>query len=177
MFNVWHDFEQERIKKDKFWVYIEIPKGSKNKYELDKTTGMLRLDRVLSTSVQYPANYGFIPRTLADDDDPLDVLLLCQEVIPESVIVEARALGMMKMIDNGKYDEKIIAVPVSDRMYTDYHSLADLPKHMINEINHFFNVYKDLEPSKPIIEGFKEREEAEQAIEDSIERYNKNFIK
>ena len=118
MFNVWHNINPERIKKDDFLAVIEIRKGGKNKYELDKETGMIILDRVLYTSTHYPANYGFIPRTYADDGDPLDVLVLCQEIIDPLVLVRCYPIGVLKMIDGGKVDEKIIAIPFSDPTYS-----------------------------------------------------------
>ena len=148
MFNAWHDFDSERIKKDRFWAFIEIPKGSKNKYELDKETGLVKLDRVLSTSVQYPANYGFIPKTYASDDDPLDVLVLCQEAVPQSVIIEVKPIGVMLMEDGGHLDEKIIAVPLKDMVYSSFDNLEELPVHLTIEMEHFFNVYKTFEEKK-----------------------------
>ena len=152
MFNVWHNVNPERIREDDFLAVIEIPKGGKNKYELDKETGMIILDRVLYTSTHYPANYGFIPRTYADDGDPLDVLVLCQEVIDPLVLVRCYPIGVLKMIDGGKIDEKIIAVPFSDPTYSAYKNLEELPDHMSREISHFFEVYKMLEKKVTVVE-------------------------
>lgn len=177
MFNAWHDFDSKRIKKDKFWAFIEIPKGSKNKYELDKETGLVKLDRVLSTSVQYPANYGFIPKTYANDDDPLDVLVLCQEAIPQSVILEVRPIGVMLMEDDGRLDEKIIAVPVKDRVYSSFRKLEDLPDHLTIEMEHFFNVYKAFEETEVEIKGFMGREEAIEIVDKCINAYKEKFGK
>lgn len=177
MFNVWHDFDNKRIKKDRFWAFIEIPKGSKNKYELDKETGLLKLDRILSTSVQYPANYGFIPKTYAKDDDPLDVLILCQETIGQGIIVEVKPIGVMIMQDGGQLDEKIIAVPIKDMIYSSYNNIEELPEHVSLEMRHFFNIYKAFEDKKVEIKGFKGREEAIKIIEKSIISYKEKFGK
>ena len=127
--NIWHDISPKRITKDKFYAVIEISKGGKNKYELDKETGMLKLDRVLFTSTHYPANYGFIPRTFADDGDPLDVLVLCSETIQPMTLVECKPIGVLNMVDNDSCDEKIIAVPVNDPNYNCYSDISELPKH------------------------------------------------
>ncbi len=177
MYNVWHDFDSKRISKERFWAFIEIPRGSKNKYELDKETGLLKLDRVLSTSVQYPANYGFIPKTYADDNDPLDVLVLCQEMIGQGIIVEVKPIGVMIMQDGGQLDEKIIAVPIEDRVYSSYNRIEDLPEHVTIEMEHFFNIYKAFEDKKVSIKGFEGREEALKIIEKSIEAYKEKFEK
>lgn len=166
------NISDERINEDNFLAFIEIPKGSKNKYEMDKETGLIRLDRVLSTSVQYPANYGFIPRTLAEDKDPLDVLVLCQETLPASCLVEARPIGVMEMIDDGKVDEKIIAVAVKDMVYSSYKDIKDLPEHIILEIEHFFNIYKTFEDKVTKINGFKSAKEAMLAIRKAKVNFN-----
>ena len=176
MFNVWHNVNPERIKKDDFLAVIEIPKGGKNKYELDKETGMIILDRVLYTSTHYPANYGFIPRTYADDGDPLDVLVLCQEVIDPLVLVRCYPIGVLKMIDGGKIDEKIIAVPFSDPTYAAYKNLEELPDHMSREISHFFEVYKMLENKETSVNEIMGREEAERIIEESISSYKEKIL-
>ena len=126
MANIWHDFNIDRIKGEDFYTFIEIPKGSKNKYELDKESGVLLLDRVLGTSMQYPANYGFIPKTLADDGDAVDVLVLCQETIPQGCLVRVKPIGVMLMDDDGKIDEKIIAVATQDMVYASYNELEEL---------------------------------------------------
>lgn len=171
MFNIWHDIEAHRINPDNFMAYIEIPKGSKNKYELDKETGLLKLDRVLGASVQYPANYGFIPKTLAEDSDALDVLVLCQETIPAGCLVEARPIGVMRMKDDGKLDEKIIAVANRDMVYSSYNSLDELPEHLTIEIEHFFNIYKAFESKKTVIQGFEGKEHAMKTIQKALKRY------
>ena len=127
--NIWHNISPKRIKKNRFYAVIEISKGGKNKYELDKETGMLKLDRVLFTSTHYPANYGFIPRTYANDNDPLDVLVLCSEEILPMTIVECSPIGVLIMEDGGSRDEKIIAVPVNDPNYNCYKDIDELPSH------------------------------------------------
>lgn len=176
MFNVWHGVRSERIKKDDFLAVIEIAAGGKNKYELDKETGMIILDRVLYTSTHYPANYGFIPRTYADDGDPLDVLVLCQERIDSLVLVRCYPIGVIKMIDNGKIDEKIIALPFNDPTYSVYKDLSELPEHIFKEISHFFEVYKFLENKETAVNEILGRKEAEKIIEKCLKSYDDKFI-
>jgi inorganic pyrophosphatase len=167
----WHDVDKERIKPEKFLAFIEISKGSKNKYELDKKTGLLRLDRVLSTSMIYPENYGFIPRTFADDYDPLDVLVLCSEAIVPMSLVECFPIGVLIMTDNGLNDEKIIAVAKNDPFYNGYNDISEIPAHIMDEIKHFFQVYKSLEGKDTSVEVFKDRKAAEQIIQDCLDKY------
>lgn len=175
--NIWHDISSERIKPEQFTAVIEIEKGSKTKYELDKETGMLMIDRILSTSVQYPAAYGFIPKTLSEDGDPLDVVVLCSERIRPMSLVTCYPVAVLKMIDNGEHDEKIIAVVKSDKLYNEFTRLEQLPQHNINEMVHFFQVYKDLEGKKTSIEAVENEAMARQVILESIERYNEKFGK
>ena len=175
--NIWHDIGEERIKKDSLVAVIEIKKGGKNKYELDKETGMLRLDRVLYTATHYPANYGFIPRTYADDNDPLDVLVLCQEDIEPMTLVECYPIGVLIMTDSEERDEKIIAVANKDPFLNVYHDVSELPSHISSEIKHFFEVYKQLEDKQTSVEVILGREEAEKIIQKSIESYNVKFNK
>ena len=175
--NIWHDIAEERIKRDDFIGVIEISKGCKNKYELDKETGMLKLDRVLYTATHYPANYGFIPRTYADDNDPLDVLVLCQEDIIPLTLVECYPIGVVIMIDGDKKDEKIIAVAKKDPFVNMYNDVTELPAHISSEIKHFFEVYKQLEGKKTEVEEFLGRTEAEKIIEKSIRNYKEKFNK
>ena len=174
--NIWHDISPKRITPDDFFAVIEISKGDKNKYELDKETGMLKLDRVLFTSTHYPANYGFIPRTYADDGDPLDVLVLCSETILPMTLVECKPIGVLNMIDNNSKDEKIIAVPINDPNYNTYNDISDLPKHRFDEIRHFFQVYKTLEDDKETaateISGV---EKAKEVVQLCIESYILDF--
>lgn len=173
--NVWHDISLDRIKKDNFIAVVEISKGGKNKYELDKETGMLRLDRVLYTATHYPANYGFIPKTYAEDDDPLDVLVLCQEKIISLTLVECYPIGVIRMIDGDEQDEKIIAVAKKDPFLNCYTDVSELPSHISAEIKHFFEVYKQLEEKQTMVEEILGREAAEEIIEKCIENYKDKF--
>ena len=173
--NIWHEIEKERISPEKFTCVIEIQKGFKNKYELDKSTGMLRLDRVLYTSTHYPANYGFIPRTYAEDNDPLDVLVLCQENIVPMTLVDCMPIGMLRMIDEDENDEKIIAVPLNDHAYSCYNDISELPTHIFEEISHFFEVYKVLENKRTAIKEITGRENALRCIENCMTRYSMKF--
>ncbi len=175
--NIWHDIDQSRITAEKFWAVIEIPKGSKSKYELDKETGFLKLDRVLYTSTHYPANYGFIPLTYADDNDPLDVLVLCSETIYPLSLVECCPIGVITMTDEGEADEKIIAIPVNDPSYNQYKKLSDLPAHIFNEMAHFFTVYKTLENKETAVDNVEEKEVACRIIQKAIDRYKSCFVK
>ena len=175
--NIWHDIAESHITPQSFTAVIEIPKGGKNKYEIDKETGLLRLDRVLYTATHYPANYGFIPRTYGDDNDPLDVLVLCSESIEPMTLVRCYPIGVITMIDDGHNDEKIIAVPFSDPNYNNYKSISELPNHTFEEMQHFFAVYKALEHKETAAGEVKGREEAVQIISDAITRYIDNFCK
>ena len=173
--NIWHDINEDRIKKNDFISVIEITKGGKNKYELDKETGLLRLDRVLYTATHYPANYGFIPRTYAEDNDPLDVLVLCEENIEPMTLVECYPIGVLIMIDSQQKDEKIIAVAKKDPFLNTYKDITELPSHISSEIKHFFEVYKQLENRETVVEKILGKTEAEEIIQKSIENYNKKF--
>ena len=173
--NIWHDIPAEEITPTDFSAVIEISKGSRCKYELDKKTGMLRLDRVLYTATHYPANYGFIPRTYADDGDPLDVLVLCSEQIVPMTLVQVYPIGAMRMIDGGKLDDKIIAVPFSDPSYRGITSIDELPPHIFDEIMHFFTVYKQLENKQTAVKELFGKAEAERIIQDAIDCYEKTF--
>ena len=173
--NPWHDIALERITPENFLAVIEIPKGSKKKYELDKETGLIRLDRILFTSTHYPANYGFIPRTYADDNDPLDVLVLCSEVLDPLTIVECYPIGVVKMVDNHEVDEKIIAIPFHDPVYSGYRDVSTLPQHIMHEISHFFEVYKELEHSETSVKMVVDREKALAIIQRSIQTYAETF--
>ena len=175
--NVWHDIPPAYVKPDDFAAIIEIPKGSKCKYELDKSTGLLKLDRILYTSTHYPANYGFIPRTYADDGDPLDVLVLCSEAIYPMTMMRVYPIGVMRMLDGGKMDDKIIAVPVSDPTYAGIDSIDSLPAHIFDEMMHFFSVYKQLENKETAVKSLFGRKKAEEIIAEAIEFYKKTFEK
>lgn len=175
MSNIWHDINPKRIAPEDFMAVIEIPKGGKNKYEMDKETGLLRLDRVLYTSTHYPANYGFIPRTYASDNDPLDVLVMCQEQIVPMTLVRCYPIGVLKMTDDEQVDEKIIAIPFKDPSLTDYTDISQLPEHSFNEISHFFKVYKSLEGKETVVNEVLGREAAVEIIAKSIQCYKDNF--
>lgn len=173
--NIWHDIEKERISENNFVGVIEISKGSKTKYELDKQTGLLKLDRILYTATHYPANYGFIPRTLAEDGDPLDVLILCSEELLPLSLVECLPIGVIVMIDGGSLDEKIIAVPQNDPNYNSFNDINSLPKHIFNEMTHFFTVYKELEGLQTAVEEAKGREDAVKIIQKAIVSYDMKY--
>ncbi len=177
MSNIWHDISPKRIMPHDFMCVIEITKGSKKKYELDKETGLLMLDRILYTSTRYPANYGFIPRTYGDDGDPMDVLLLCSEKIEPMCLVRAYPIGVISMIDNGRNDEKIIAIPFNDPNYNQYKSINELPSHIFDEMRHFFQVYKNLENKDTAVNEVSDRDAAIKVIEDSINNYVETFCK
>lgn len=173
--NVWKEMNPSRVKPNDFVAVIEISKAMKNKYELDKETGMLILDRVLFTSTHYPANYGFIPLTYADDNDPLDVLVLCSEPIAPLAIVRCYPIGVMEMTDEGAIDYKVIAIPFGDPTYNGYNNIDELPKHISDEIQHFFNVYKTLEHKNTTVLEMLGRERAIEVIEDALVGYKKKF--
>ena len=177
MSNIWHDISPKRITPEEFICVIEIPKGSKKKYELDKETGYLMLDRILYTSTHYPANYGFIPRTYGDDKDPLDVLLLCAQTLEPMTLVKAKPIGVIAMVDNGQGDEKIIAVPSNDPTYNHYTDISQLPQHIFDEMSHFFTVYKNLENKQTAVNEVMGREKAVEIIEKAITEYIDEFCK
>ena len=170
----WHDsYVDDAIVNDAFPVVIEIPKGSKNKYELDKETGLLKLDRVLYSAVHYPADYGFIPRTFCDDGDPLDALVLSQEPVYPLTLVEARAIGVMRMRDEKGIDDKIVAVSVHDPAFAGYTDKSQLPAHLLLELRRFFEDYKALEHKQVIVEDLLGPGEAVTIIRDALELYRK----
>ncbi len=175
--NIWHDINPKKISKSDFVAVIEIEKGSKNKYEMDKETGLLMLDRILYTSTHYPANYGFIPRTYADDLDPLDVLVLCSERVNPLTMVRCYPIGVITMMDNGRFDEKIIAIPFEDPTYNSYKDISEIPKHIFEEMTHFFKVYKELEEKDTVVNEVKGKEDAEKIIEAAIQNYIDNYCR
>ena len=177
MSNIWHDISPKRINAEDFICVVEISKGSKKKYELDKETGLIILDRILYTSTHYPANYGFIPRTYGDDGDPLDVLLLCTEPLEPLTLVRAYPIGVISMIDNGRNDEKIIAIPFNDPNYNHYTDIDQLPKHVFDEMRHFFSVYKNLENKETAVNEVSGREVALKIISDAINSYIESFCR
>ena len=175
--NIWHDISPKRISKNDFIAVIEIGKGGKNKYELDKETGLIILDRILYTSTHYPANYGFIPRTYGDDNDPLDVLVLCSESLIPLSLVRCYPIGVISMIDNGKNDEKIIAIPFNDPMYNMYKSIDELPVHIFEEMRHFFSVYKELEGKQTAVNDTAGPEAALEMVQAAIDNYVEKFCR
>jgi len=168
----WHDtYVDDSVIATAFPVIVEIPKGSTNKYELDKETGLLKLDRVLYSAVHYPADYGFIPRTYCDDGDPLDVLVLGQEPVYPLTIVQARAVGVMRMRDEKGIDDKIVAVSVRDPWFADYHDKGQLPPHVLRQVRRFFEDYKVLEHKQVVVEDLLGPDEAVQIIRDALQKY------
>ncbi|MDO5329926.1 MAG: inorganic diphosphatase [Bacillota bacterium] len=175
--NPWKDFPPERITPEEFDVFIEISAGSKNKYELDKDTGLLKLDRILYTSTQYPQNYGFIPLTYAEDYDPLDVLLISSEKVLPRCLVRAKPIGMIQMVDQGLPDAKILAVCPNDPFYKDYKDIHQLPEHMVLEIQYFFETYKVLEGKDTLVPGINGRETAIETVKKAIAAFKEKFPK
>ncbi len=175
--NIWHDINPKRITSDDFMAVIEIEKGSKCKYELDKETGVLMLDRILYTSTHYPANYGFIPRTYGDDFDPLDVLVLCSQKLHPLTTVRCYPIGVITMIDNNRSDEKIIAIPFSDPTYNTYKDISQIPTHIFEEMSHFFKVYKALEGKETAVNEVCGAENAKKIIFNAINNYIDVFCK
>lgn len=177
MSNIWHDVSPKRITPEDFIAVIEIPKGSKKKYELDKETGCMILDRILYTSTHYPANYGFIPRTYGDDLDPLDVVVLCSEEIDTMTLVRCYPIGVITMKDNGKMDEKIISIPFNDPNYNSYKNISELPPHIFDEMRHFFSVYKNLEGKETVVDEVQDRDKAVEIIGHCIDNYVMKFCR
>ena len=180
--NLWHDIPLGEDPTQSFNCIIEIPKGSHNKYEIDKETGMIALDRANYNAAPYPVNYAFAPQTLWDDGDALDVLVMSTYPIDIGVLVEVRPIAIMDMIDSGESDAKIIAVPVNDRRFEDAHDLEDINKHTLKEYTHFFETYKNLKGDTPekykvVIESVRNRKAATEAIEKSIKLYKEKFSK
>jgi inorganic pyrophosphatase len=167
--NLWKDIEPGT--KDEMNVIIEIPRGSQNKYEIDKETGLIALDRVLHTAQSYPFDYGFVPRTLWDDGDALDVVLLTTNPLPSGILVKARPIGMLPMVDGGDKDEKILAVPVSDPRFKEVKDLGDVNPHMLKEFSHFFLTYKQLQNKEVTLEAWQGKEEAQAAFERAVKLY------
>jgi len=175
--NIWHDINEKRIAPADFVAVIEIPKGSRKKYELDKETGLIMLDRVLHTSMRYPANYGFIPRTLSEDGDPLDVMVLGSESLEPMTLVRCFPIGVLEMTDGGEMDEKIIAVPFKDPYYNTYKDISEFPKHTGDEIVHFMSSYKLLENGNIVVKRIQGRAAAEKLVGTACAEYKKKFGK
>src|SRR5215472_15181800 len=172
MTHAWHDISLGEGLPEEFSVVIEIPFGSSVKYELDKQSGLIKLDRVLYSAVYYPANYGFIPQTLAEDDDPLDVLVLCQEAVVPLTLIHARAIGLMTMIDGGKKDHKIIAVATQDPEFNTYREAGEMPEHRLAMLRRFFLDYKQLEGKAVEVDEIEASKNALPIIEDALARYS-----
>ena len=175
--NPWHDVSYGEDAPNIVNGIIEIPKGSRAKYELDKDSGMIKLDRVLYSSVYYPANYGFIPRTYCDDHDPLDILVICQIDLIPMCLVEAKVIGVMRMIDGGEADDKIIAVAAGDPSVNHINDISELPQHFISEMRSFFEDYKKLENKTVIVEEFQDNVVSKEIVQKAIEDYNNKFTK
>jgi inorganic pyrophosphatase len=174
-FHPWHDIPTGTNPPAEVTAVIEIPTNERNKYELDKELGVFRLDRVLHSAVHYPGDYGFLPRTLGDDGDPLDVLVLMTIPVFTGCLVAARPIGLFHLVDRGVADEKVLAVPVSDPYSDGLNDLGDVPPHYLKEIEHFFQVYKDLEGTRTVTRGFEGAGAARQAISRSMDAYTEKF--
>jgi inorganic pyrophosphatase len=171
--NPWHNVSPGENVPEKVNSIIEIPKGSKGKYELDKKSGLLKLDRVLYSSVHYPANYGFIPQTYCDDKDPLDILVICSIDVDPLCIIESKVIGLMRMIDNNEKDDKIISVANNDMAVNYINDIQELPPHTVVELKRFFEDYKKLEHKEVFVEDFLDRKEAYKVVNDAVELYEK----
>lgn len=174
-FHPWHDLPTGRNVPDSLTAVIEIPANERNKYELDKENGMFRLDRVLHSAVHYPGDYGFLPRTYGDDNDPLDVLVLMTIPVFTGCLVECRPIGLFHLVDHGDADEKVLAVPVGDPYFDGQHDIADIPQHYLKEIEHFFKVYKDLEGTHTETRGFEDAAAARKAVLTAMDNYKRKF--
>ena len=174
-FNPWHNVSIGKLQPDIVQAIIEIPKHGRAKYELDKETGMLRLDRVLYSSVYYPANYGFIPQALGKDNDPLDILVLSQVAIQPLCVLNAKVIGVMRMIDNGEGDDKIIAVAADDVSVNFMNRIEDMPDYLHDEIRNFFEEYKKLEHKTVLVDGFQDAATAKQIIREATADYKEKF--
>lgn len=175
--NVWKDINEKRIRPNNFIVMIEIERGSKCKYELDKETGLIILDRVLYTATHYPMSYGFIPLTLCEDGDPLDVFVLCDQSINSGSIVQCYPIGVVNMTDQSEEDEKIIAIPFGDPVFNKYNDITELPRNLFDELSHFLSVYKQLENKKVEIGSIENHIVASKKIKECMERYKKEILK
>ena len=176
MIHLWRDLSPGRNPPEEVTAVIEIPFGSRNKYELDKATGLMKLDRVLYSAVHYPGDYGFIPRTLHLDGDPLDIVVLVKEQTFPGCLIEVRPLGVLRMLDKGEPDDKILAVPLKDPYYAEYFDIADIPQHLLKEIEHFFERYKDLEGKRVQVVGWEKSDAAMQVIREAIALYDRTYL-
>ena len=173
--NLWHDVSPGEKHPDKINVIIEINKGSNNKYEIDKKTGLIALDRAMHTAQSYPFDYGFVPQTLWDDDDALDVVVLTTYPIAPGILVRVRPVAIMNMIDRGEQDDKVIGVPIDDPRWDSVEDLDDVNKHTIKEIEHFFLTYKKIQGQKVEISGFKGKDDAKKAVERGLDLYKDKY--
>jgi inorganic pyrophosphatase len=175
MRNLWRELPSGPQPPEVVYVIVEIPRGSRNKYEYQEAMGIIKMDRLLYSSLHYPGDYGLVPQTLAEDNDPLDVLIIVTQPTFPGCVVEARPLGLFRMLDRDQADDKVLAVPASDPLYNEYHDLDDVPPHFLREVAHFFTVYKDLEGVrvKPI--GWESRPKALEAIEQAMASYRREF--
>ncbi len=176
MINYWRDLSPGAHPPEVLTAVIEIPFGSRNKYELDKTTGLMKLDRVLYSAVHYPGDYGFIPRTLHEDGDPLDVLVLVKEQTFPGCLIDVRPIGVLNMLDRGEPDDKILAVPMHDPYHQEFFDIADIPQHLLKEVEYFFATYKDLEGKRVQIRGWQKSEVAMRIVNESIARYDEMYM-
>ena len=176
MIHPWRDLPPGRHPPEEVTAVIEIPSGSRNKYELDKDSGLLRLDRVLYSAVHYPGDYGFIPRTLHEDGDPCDILVLVNEPTFPGCQIDVRPIGVLVVRDRGEPDDKILAVPSNDPYYREYFDIADIPQHYLKEVEHFFRIYKDLEGRRVQTAGWEKSDKAMRVITDSITRYADKYL-
>ena len=177
MVHPWHDVSPGDKTPREFIAVVEIPLGSNVKYELDKETGLLKVDRIVHSAVFYPANYGFIPQTLSEDRDPLDVLILCQEAVQPLALIRARAIGLMHMVDAGTPDDKIIAIAADDPEYNSYRETRDLPPHRLDVIKRFFQDYKQLEGKRVEVKGFRNAKAALAVIDRALREYRREFLR
>jgi len=175
MTNLWHDVPLGEKSPEEINVIVETPKGSSNKYEIDKETGLIKLDRANYSAAPFPVEYGFSPKTLWEDGDALDVMILATFPIPTGILVTVRPVALMEMIDTGESDFKILAVPVKDKRWDDVKNLSDINKHTLKEIQHFFETYKKLKGDEVVVHGFKDRDAAIEAIQKSVRLYNEKF--
>ncbi|MEX2514531.1 MAG: inorganic diphosphatase [Candidatus Paceibacterota bacterium] len=171
--NYWHDLEPGTA--DEMTTIVEIPKGSKNKYEIDKETGLIALDRAMHTAQDYPFDYGYIPQTLWDDDDALDVIILTSNPLDSGILVRTRPVGIMNMIDDGERDDKIIAVPTTDPRFDEILDLTDVNSHTLKEMNHFYATYKNLQDKEVEVTGFGDKKAAIEAFERGKKLYNEAY--
>ena len=172
----WHQLPSGRHPPEEVTALVEIPSGSRNKYELDKESGLFRLDRVLFSAVHYPGEYGFIPRTLSEDQDPCDILVLVNEPTFPGCQIDARPIGVLRITDLGAPDEKVLAVPINDPFFGEYFDIADIPQHYLKEVEHFFGIYKDLEGKRVQVVGWEKSDAAMQVIREAMERYARRYL-